>query len=233
MEDNTTVVDAHVHLQNIQIAFRRPFINANLWPEGLLDLVSVFGEKEVKVKHPLIEIVFEYLEKYQGDDRYLVSAVTQHLISTIVSVFRCGSFDTHKYSLELFYHRFELITEYSKKPASPRLFVNGEYFNKEMTSLVEFYRFWNGDVSDLRGVCDDKVPLEPQLDKCREIIEQERSTKILEVICRVVETKLKRLTRDKLSEKSLQTSVNQENIPANLQGATKSTKAKRRNGKKR
>jgi hypothetical protein len=215
MEDNTTVVDADFHLKNLQTAFRRPFINANLWPEGLLDLVSVFGEKEVKVKHPLIGIVFEYLEKYQGYDRYLVSVVTQHLISTIMGVFRFGSFDTHKYSLELFYDRFDLIKEYSNKPATSESEVNSKYLEKDVTSLVEFYNLWNGDVSELRWLCDDERSLEPQLETCQAIIAKERSTKILEVICHVVETKLKHLTRDKLSEKTHKTY--KENTPANIQ----------------
>jgi hypothetical protein len=102
MDSKKTVVDADFELQKLERAFRRPVVNANLWPDGLFGLVSAFGEMEVTVKHPLIGIVFEYLKKYEDDDRNLVSMVTQRLISTIMGIFRFGSFDAHKYSLEIF-----------------------------------------------------------------------------------------------------------------------------------
>jgi hypothetical protein len=68
----------------------------------------------VKRNHPVIPVVFSYLEQCTESDRGLVNTTAQILVMTLVRVFRCGSFNPREYSLEILQNRWDLLIAYSK-----------------------------------------------------------------------------------------------------------------------
>jgi hypothetical protein len=209
-------VNAENYLKNLEAALLSPFYNAEVSPEKSFDLVSVFGE-EAKSNHPLIPIVFSYMERCNEKDRDVVNTAAQFLVMTLMRVFRCGSFNPREYSLEILQNRSDLMIAYSKKATKKE--VSSDLFDKDKRFLAEFWYAWNCHDSYLSDICCGDPDKASRMETCREFLHP-LLDEILAEIYSIILYGVKSLVEDKVAELKVTAggnTVNDENVSRNSQ----------------